>query len=121
MRRRTLLKRIFRFLEYPSMRNYKTDSECDLFLRNMMKNNTFEKVEDDCYYVKLGNVLLWIENYPYACFIPRNLQEEVLFEGMPKKSTALDIYEKIKNDTGIDCKYSAHSRELKRRREKMNI
>ena len=117
----TLFKRIFRLLKYPIIRNHKTDLDCDLFLRKMMKNNTFEKIENDFHYVKLGNVLLWIENYPYDCFIPRNLQDEVLFEGMPKRSTVLAIYEKIKRDTGIDCKYSAISRKLKQRRDELKI
>lgn len=69
----------------------------DKQLNKLMETHTFTNVTG--FTANLGNVRVWIENYPYAAFTPdRSMTVR------PSRRTILKAYEKLVNDVFVDTK-----------------
>lgn len=67
--------------------------DVDKVLREAMEKHTFVAI--DHYYARLGNLVLWIANYPYDCM----LLDTAGIKGRAKRTTILRAYDKYILDT----------------------
>ena len=62
----------------------------DKRLNNILKEHEFEKITD-CRY-KLGDEVIWVENYPYACMRPYDIDIR------PSRMTIYKAWKKFNQD-----------------------
>lgn len=93
------MKYFLKVLFTPScwLQNYLYSSNWDKLLNELMETHTFTNVTE--YTANLGNVRVWIENYPYAAFTPdRSIKVR------PSRRTILKAYDKLVNDVFVETK-----------------
>ena len=84
-----MLGKIFRFFFWGSL--YPVSETWDLIVRDRMERFEFEIINQ--YEAKLGDLTLWIANYPYAYLSDRNCSHLELF--IPKKETRYEAKKRI--------------------------
>lgn len=84
--------RLLQAIFHPStwLQNHEYSEEWDLELRYLMSRYPFTEI--DFYTAKLGNVVVWIENHPYASFHRHGDRYR------PRRSTILQAYKKLQKD-----------------------
>ena len=84
------MKNLLRVIATPScwLQNYTYSSLWDRELRRMLDKGDKIVIVDN-YYVKIGGVEVWVENYPYAYGRPNGI------EIRPSRSTVLRLHDAV--------------------------
>lgn len=90
------MRGLIRVLLTPScwFQNYSYNKKFDRRLIELMKSNKFEYIDD--YHVRLGDVILWIRNHPYASMVPMINGNNLRIR--PSRITILEAYDKMVED-----------------------
>lgn len=88
------LKTLIRILTTPScwQRNYKTDLIWDMKLNQLLDQHEFTEIGE--YTARLGPIVVWIENYPYASFSPYSPAAGTV-SVLPTRETAFRAHDKL--------------------------
>ncbi len=78
------------------LQNSTYSAEWDRKLNQLMKGHRFKTL--DAHRARLGPVVVWIANHPYASFTPENRHVEI----RPRRITILRAYDKLVRDTFED-------------------
>lgn len=96
---------LFKVLFTPScwLQNHSYSADWDFDLRMLMQEHKFEMI--DGYIVRLGGVIIWYQNHPYASFRPWNSIAHAHDDGKqheteirPRRVTMLEAMDKLNRD-----------------------